>query len=99
MKLVTVLYKIVNEDEFQKENPMRYEHNGLKAVGCGVGDALEARAALRELMPFAREDYDYLGDCCTPGFRHAIERALAALAYTESLDRPAPGAGGKDGET
>ena len=80
MKLVTVVYEIANEEEWRKTNPMRYEHNGLVAKGVGIGDALEARDALRELMPFAREDYDYLGEACTPGFKNAIERALASLA-------------------
>lgn len=80
MKLVTVVYEIENEEEWGKTNPLHYTHNGLKAVTVGIGDALEARDALRELMPFAREDYDYLGEACTPGFKNAIERALASLA-------------------
>ena len=80
MKLVTVVYEIANEEEWGKTNPLHYSHNGLKAVTVGIGDAIEARDALRELMPFAREDYDYLGEACTPEFRNAIERALASIA-------------------
>lgn len=80
MKLVTVVYEVVNEEEWGKANPLHYAHNGLKAVTVGVGDAIEARDALRELMPFARVEYDYLGEACTPGFKNAIERALASLA-------------------
>ena len=53
MKLVTVVYEVVNEEEWGKTNPLHYAHNGLKAVTVGVGDAIEARDALRELMPFA----------------------------------------------
>ena len=55
MKLVTVVYEIVNEEEWGKTNPLHYEHNGLKAVTVGVGDAIEARDALRELMPFRKD--------------------------------------------
>jgi hypothetical protein len=80
MKLVTVVYEVVNEEEWGKTNPMRYEHNGLHAVTVAAGNAIEARDALRELIPFAREDYDYLGEACTPQFKHAIERALDSIA-------------------
>lgn len=79
MKLVTVVYKIVDETKWGNTKPLDFEHNGLKSVRVGVGDALEARDALRELMPYAREDYDNLGDFCTPGFRNAIERSLKSI--------------------
>jgi hypothetical protein len=40
MKTVTIVYEIVNESEWNKTNPLKYEHNGLKAIGVSIGDAL-----------------------------------------------------------
>ena len=40
MKTVTVVYEVVDGEEFGKTNPMKYEHNGLKAVGVCMYDAL-----------------------------------------------------------
>jgi len=37
---VTVVYEIVNQDEWGKTNPLRYEHNGLKAIGVSCGDPI-----------------------------------------------------------
>jgi len=36
-----VVYDIVDETEWAKVNPLRYEHNGLKAVRAAAGNALE----------------------------------------------------------
>ena len=40
MNTITVVYEIVDKEEWGKTNPLKYEHNGLKAVGVRVGDAL-----------------------------------------------------------
>ena len=38
---VTVVYKIVNKQDWSKTNPLHYEHNGLKAVGVSRGDLMQ----------------------------------------------------------
>jgi hypothetical protein len=40
-RYMTVVYEIVDETEWRKTNPLRYEHNGLSAVTVSVGDAIE----------------------------------------------------------
>jgi hypothetical protein len=79
MKTVTVVYEIVDESEWAKVNPLRYQHNGLKAVRVGIGDALDARDALSELMPFASEEYYH--DCATPDYKAAMEHAKSSLRF------------------
>ena len=41
LRYMTVVYEIVDEAEWRKTNPLRYEHNGLSAVTVSVGDAIE----------------------------------------------------------
>jgi hypothetical protein len=38
---VTVVYEIVNQEDWGKTNPLHYAHNGLKAVGVSRGDLME----------------------------------------------------------
>ncbi len=76
MKLVTVVYEITNEAEWQKRNPLHYEHDGLKAVRVGVGDGLDARDALVNLLPYVEEDY--LGDFAFEPYKAAVEHARRA---------------------
>ena len=71
MTLVTIVYQVEDHDAFAAVNPLRYAHNGLRAVRVGAGDALDARDALTELLPF---DYDD----CAPSFKEAMERARRA---------------------
>ena len=73
MKLVTVVYEIKDEAEWSKRNPLNYAHDGLRAVRVGVGDGLDARDALIDLLPYVEEDY--IGDCATPTYKAAVEHA------------------------
>jgi hypothetical protein len=38
---VTVVYEVVNDLDWGQSNPLRYSHNGLKAVGVSLGDLME----------------------------------------------------------
>jgi hypothetical protein len=40
-RYMTVVYEIVDETEWRKTNPLRYEHNGLSAVTVSAYDAIE----------------------------------------------------------
>jgi hypothetical protein len=72
MKLVTVVYEIMNETEWQKRNPLHYEHDGLRAVRVGIGDGLDARDALVRLV-------QWVDDECPPkAFYDALEHARRA---------------------
>ena len=84
MKTVTVVYEIVDEDEWQKRNPLHYANDGLQAVRVGVGDALDARDALAELLPFAEEDY--YPDCAMPDYKAAMEHAKASLSANSAVE-------------
>jgi hypothetical protein len=64
LRYMTVVYEIVDETEWRKTNPLRYEHNGLKAVTASLGDAIElldeAEAKverLKSLPHFHHESY------------------------------------------
>jgi hypothetical protein len=73
MKLVTVVYEITNEAEWQKRNPLHYDHDGLRAVRIGIGDGIDARDALLSLA-------QWVDDECLPKALHdALERALRAM--------------------
>lgn len=76
MRLVTVVYEITNEAEWQKRNPLKYAHDGLKAVRVGVGDGLDARDALVNLLPYVEEDY--IAEYATPPYKAAVEHARRA---------------------
>ena len=78
MKTVTVVYEILDEAEWAKQNPLHYAHDGLKAVRVGLGDALDARDALAELFQYAEEDY--YPNCALPAYRDAMEHAKASLS-------------------
>lgn len=81
MKLITVVYKIVDETEWRKENLILYEHNGLVAQGVEKGNALDAKSALKGLMQFVEDDYD--PDFSTPAYKAAVEHAREALNTEE----------------
>jgi hypothetical protein len=85
MKTVTVVYDVVDEAEWAKRNPLHYAHDGLKAVRVGIGDALDARDALTELLPFVEEDY--YPNCATPEFKDAMIHALRCTANA-GIERP-----------
>lgn len=78
---VTVAYSIVDDKEWGATNPLRYEHNGLKAHTVAVYDAFERLDILREaLEKIATEcpcDNDGRGCPCQ-------DVATAALAEIES---------------
>ena len=76
MKLVTVVYEIANDAEWQKRNPLKYEHDGLKAVRVGIGDGLDARDALVNLLLYVLDDY--IADHATPPYKAAVEHARRA---------------------
>jgi hypothetical protein len=76
VKLVTVVYEITNEAEWSKRNPLHYEHDGLKAVRVGVGDGLDARDALVNLLPYVLEDY--IAGYARPPYKAAVEHARRA---------------------
>ena len=40
-KYITVVYKIVDFKEFDKTNPLKYNHNGLEAVEVSQGNLIE----------------------------------------------------------
>ena len=52
-RYITVVYEIIDENEWRKTNPRRYAHNGLSAVRVCVDDACElldqAKAELEEI--------------------------------------------------
>lgn len=84
MRLVTVVYKVVDETEWGATNPLRYEHNGLQAVRLGAGDALDARDALHDIMPFVEDVY--WAHLATPEYRAAVEHARACLECRQRKD-------------
>jgi hypothetical protein len=47
---VTVAYSIVDDKEWGATNPLRYEHNGLKAHTVAVFDAFERLEIFREAL-------------------------------------------------
>lgn len=50
LRWVTVVYEIVDFKEWDKLNPLHYEHDGLKAVGVSVGDLMGHCTKLEELL-------------------------------------------------
>jgi hypothetical protein len=40
-RYMTVVYEIVDETEWRKTNPLKYAHNGLRAVTVSAYDAIE----------------------------------------------------------
>jgi len=51
---VTVVYEIVNDEEWGKANPLHYAHNGLKAIGVSRGDLMERIGRLERVC----DEYD-----------------------------------------
>ena len=83
MKLVTVVYEIVDEAEWWQRGPIeaQYAVAGLKTVRVGSGDAIESKTALTDLMPFVLDDYNVLGPTfATQEYTDAVERAKKAVA-------------------
>jgi len=79
VRTVTVVYQIVDQLEWEKVNPLRYQHNGLQAVRVGIGDALDARDALSELIPFVAYPFYPPSD-----FKAAMDHANTALRFGEA---------------
>jgi len=51
MNSVTIVYKVVDEEAFQKSgNPLRYEHHGLKAHTVAAYDAVYELKKLRQML-------------------------------------------------
>ena len=82
MKHITVVYEITDEEKWASSNPLNYAHDGLNAVRVGVGDALDARDALTELMPFVEKGY--YPDRALPEFKDAMIRALMSISSTRT---------------
>ena len=76
MKTLTVVYDVVDEAEWAKW--LHYAHDGLRAVRVELGDALDARDALTELLPFVAEHY--YPNRATPEFKDAMIHALRCTA-------------------
>lgn len=52
MRIFTVVYQVEDEEAWGKTNPLNYEHDGAKAVGCSVGDLMAYSEALeRQVDP------------------------------------------------
>ena len=58
MRQITVVYNIADETEWAKVNPLRYEHNGLKAVRAAAGNALDTIDSLEKFRPLLRGIYE-----------------------------------------
>lgn len=56
MKNVTVVYEVIDEAAWSKSNPINYEHDGLRAVGCSVEDAFSRIALLEDVVEAARNE-------------------------------------------
>jgi hypothetical protein len=52
---VTVAYSIVDDKEWGATNPLRYEHNGLKAYRVAVYDVFERLDRYREELERLRD--------------------------------------------
>lgn len=78
LRYMTVVYEIVDETEWRKTNPLRYEHNGLSAVGVSVGDAIELLERLKSQLKRAVEIAEDLSSGDAWKFTAADEK-LAAL--------------------
>lgn len=40
LEFITVVYRVVDETEFRKTNPLNYKHDGLEAVTVGADDLI-----------------------------------------------------------
>lgn len=58
MRQVTIVFDVVNEDEFEKYNPLKIEVNGLKATGVSMGDLMAEKEELTQRIE------DYMEDSC-----------------------------------
>jgi hypothetical protein len=48
-KFVSVVYEIVDLKEWGRTNPLKYEHNGLKATTVSIGDLANRCNLLEEI--------------------------------------------------
>lgn len=48
-KFVTVIYEIVDDKEWGLKNPLKYQHNGLKATRVSIGDLAHQCELLEEI--------------------------------------------------
>jgi hypothetical protein len=56
-KYVTVVYEIVDFEEWGKLNPLKYEHNGLKAIGIALDDLMQKVENLEQILDGEGIDY------------------------------------------
>lgn len=49
-KYITVVYEVINYEEWGNSNPMHYQHNGLKAIGVSLCDLMEREENLECLL-------------------------------------------------
>lgn len=65
-KPVTVVYEIVDPDEWRKTNPLHYEHHGLRAVTVSASDLAERcerlEKGLRIIANLERDDDKFCTD-------------------------------------
>ena len=59
LRYITVVYEIVDENEWRKTNPLNYAHNGLSAVRVCIHDACEklekSKAEVERLKEMVKE--------------------------------------------
>jgi hypothetical protein len=48
-KFVSIVYEIVDEKEWWRTNPLKYEHNGLKAITVSLGDLAQRCDLLEQI--------------------------------------------------
>lgn len=53
---MTVVYRIEDPIAFRKTSPLSYEHDGVKAIGCSIGDLMAYSDALEELIDDEKEE-------------------------------------------
>lgn len=83
---VTVAYSIVNDNEWGATNPLRYEHNGLKAHTVAVFNAFER-------IDRYREELERLRDIVCPS---DVENIDAVLSESQNSKLKHAGQGGVD---
>jgi hypothetical protein len=80
---ITVVYKIVNNEEWGKINPLHYEHTGLKAVGVSRGDLIERNEAIDKLRAFAQVIMENWPEAGFDGFQLQDEAVKYGLLEPE----------------
>jgi hypothetical protein len=50
MTTITIIYRVESDEEFEKVNPLRLGHHGLRAVAVSIGDLLEWKEQATKLL-------------------------------------------------